>query len=164
MELEQQVKLTDNIHEKLDELKGERVEVRANLGRSKIAIYKGEITGTYPAIFIMEAERKRGKTSHQSFQYVDILTGVVEAYYEDGKPIFGEFVIDEDEDKDAPEVMLGGTAEQAHDVLTAVNETGEEMLGEAYTSQDDDIASMSEDASADVSACLDVIDTEEVLG
>ena len=164
MELDQQVKLTDNIHDKLSDLIGERVEVRANLGRSKIAIYNGKITGTYPAIFIMDAERKRGKTSHQSFQYVDILTGVVEAYYEDGEPIFGEFVIDENEDKDAPEVMLGGTAEEAHDVLTAANEPGEEMLGEAYVSQDDGGADVCIDVVDSVNASFESIDAEEVLG
>ena len=131
MELEQQVKLTDNIHEKMAELIGTNIEVRANLGRSKIAVYKGQVTGTYPAIFTMEAQRKRGKTSRQSFQYVDILTGVVETFDEDGNPLFDKFVLDEDSEEDAEEVMIGGTAEEAKDVFeAAVQATDEEILGE----------------------------------
>lgn len=131
MELEQQVKLTDNIHEKMAELIGTNIEVRANLGRSKIAVYKGQVTGTYPAIFTMEAQRKRGKTSRQSFQYVDILTGVVETFDEDGNTLFDKFVLDEDSEEDAEEVMIGGTAEEAKDVFeAAVQATDEEILGE----------------------------------
>ncbi len=136
MELEQQVKLTDNIHDTLSDLIGKRIEVRANLGRSKIAIYKGQITGTYPAIFTMEAERKRGKTSRQSFQYVDVLTGVVETFHDDGSSIFEKFVIDEEQNEEsASEVMLGGTAEDAKDVFeAALQSTDEEMLGSAMPS------------------------------
>ena len=131
MDLDQQVKITDDIHDTLTNLIGETIEVRANLGRSKIAIYKGELTGTYPAVFTMEAERKRGRTSRQSFQYVDILTGVVEAYDSKGNLIFDQFIIDEEaSDKQKDEVMLGGSEKDAKDVLAALQASGEEMLGE----------------------------------
>ena len=31
----------------------------------------------HPQLFIMEVDRKRGRTARQSYQYVDVLTGMV---------------------------------------------------------------------------------------
>ena len=93
MDLAQQVKLVDSIHDKLDELVGQRLRVRANMGRSKIIESEGVLTQVHPKLFIMELDRKRGRTARQSYQYVDILTGTVELS-QNGEPIFEPFIIE----------------------------------------------------------------------
>ena len=45
----------------------------------------------HPQLFIMELKRKRGRTSRQSYQYVDVLTGTVELL-QNGEPIFEPFI------------------------------------------------------------------------
>ena len=41
----------------------------------------------HPQLFILEVDRKRGRTSRQSYQYVDVLTGMVELS-QNGEPLF----------------------------------------------------------------------------
>ena len=41
----------------------------------------------HPQLFIMEVDRKRGRTARQSYQYVDVLTGMVELS-QNGEPLF----------------------------------------------------------------------------
>lgn len=96
MDLAQQARIVDSIHDTLDGLVGQRLRVRANMGRSKIIESEGVLTQTHPKLFIMEVDRKRGRTARQSYQYVDILTGTVELS-QDGKPVFEPFVIEPDE-------------------------------------------------------------------
>ena len=45
----------------------------------------------HPQLFIMEVKRKRGASARQSYQYVDVLTGMVELS-QDGQPLFGSFI------------------------------------------------------------------------
>jgi uncharacterized protein Veg len=78
MDLEQQGQLVGIIREKLTELSGERLKIRANMGRSRIMECEGVITQAHPQLFIMELELRRGNVRRQSYQYVDILTGTVE--------------------------------------------------------------------------------------
>lgn len=42
----------------------------------------------------MEVKRKRGASARQSYQYVDVLTGMVELS-QDGQPLFGSFIEEE---------------------------------------------------------------------
>lgn len=91
MELEQQVKVVDSIHQKLDEFVGQRLSVRANMGRSKIVESEGVLVQVHPQLFIMEVDRKRGRTSRQSYQYVDVLTGTVELS-QNGESLFGSLI------------------------------------------------------------------------
>ncbi|WP_028263517.1 Veg family protein [Atopobium fossor] len=85
----------DLIREKLEELQGQRLRVRANLGRSRIVERAGVLVGVHPSLFIVEVEERRGRTARQSYQYVDVLTGTVELYDSDtGEKIF-DFVIEE---------------------------------------------------------------------
>ena len=44
----------------------------------------------------MEVDRKRGRTARQSYQYVDVLTGMVELS-QNGEPLFEAFVPDAEE-------------------------------------------------------------------
>lgn len=96
MDLEKQAQLIDMIHGTLDDFVGKRLRVRANMGRSKIVESEGVLTQTHPRLFIMEVERKRGRASRQSFQYVDVLTGTVDLF-KDGEPIFSAPFVPEPE-------------------------------------------------------------------
>jgi uncharacterized protein Veg len=64
------------------------------MGRSKIIECEGVLTQAHPQLFIMEVERKRGRITRQSYQYVDILTGTVELMYlENDEPLFPALVV-----------------------------------------------------------------------
>ena len=93
--------IVDSIHDTLGGMVGERLQVRANMGRSKIIESEGTLMQVHPQLFIMEVDRKRGRTARQSYQYVDILTGTVELSHE-GEAVFEPFVIDSAEDENAP--------------------------------------------------------------
>ena len=93
MDLATQAKIVDSIHATLDDFVGQRLKVRANMGRSKIVESEGVLTQVHPRLFIMEVDRKRGRKARQSYQYVDVLTGTVELS-QNGEPLFGAFVED----------------------------------------------------------------------
>ena len=78
MDLAKQAKIVDSIHDTLHDFVGQRLKVRANMGRSKIVESEGVLMQVHPQLFILEVDRKRGRTSRQSYQYVDVLTGIVE--------------------------------------------------------------------------------------
>ena len=101
MDLVKQAGIVDNIHDTLNDFVGQRIKVRANMGRSKIVENEGILTQVHPRLFIREVERKRGSKSRQSFQYADVLTGMVELS-QNGEPIFGEFI---EEDDPAPQPL-----------------------------------------------------------
>jgi hypothetical protein len=63
------------------------------MGRSKIVESEGVLTQVHPRLFVMEVDRKRGRTARQSYQYVDVLTGTVELS-QNGEPLFEPFVIE----------------------------------------------------------------------
>ncbi len=93
MDLAKQAGIVNSIHDTLNDFIGQRLKVRANMGRSKIVESEGVLTQVHPQLFIMEIDRKRGRTARQSYQYVDVLTGMVELS-QDGEPLFEPFVID----------------------------------------------------------------------
>jgi uncharacterized protein Veg len=89
MDLARQATIVSRIHDTLAEKTGKRLKVKANLGRSKIIECEGVLTQAHPQLFIMEVERKRGRITRQSYQYVDILTGTVELMHvETDEPLF----------------------------------------------------------------------------
>ena len=77
------------IQEKLSGMVGDRVKVKANMGRTRVIERMGVIKGVHPAVFIIEVDERRGRKSRQSYQYVDVLTGTVELFDpETGEHIF----------------------------------------------------------------------------
>ena len=77
------------IQEKLTEMVGDRVKVKANMGRTRVIERMGVIKNVHPAVFIVEVDERRGRKSRQSYQYVDVLTGTVELFDpESGEHIF----------------------------------------------------------------------------
>ena len=93
MELEKQANIVGAIHDRLDQYVGQRLSVRANMGRSKIVESEGVLVQVHPQLFIMEVDRKRGRKTRQSYQYVDVLTGMVELS-QNGEPLFEPFEIE----------------------------------------------------------------------
>ena len=83
------VNKVDEIREKLVGLQGERIKVKANMGRSRIVERAGKLVMAHPSLFIVEVEERRGRTARQSYQYVDVLTGTVELFdFETGERLF----------------------------------------------------------------------------
>ncbi|MDO5329082.1 MAG: Veg family protein [Coriobacteriia bacterium] len=95
MDLQQQAKIVSSIRTKMQESIGQRLFVRVNLGRSRINENTGTLVQAHPSVFICDLEYRRGRVAKQSFQYADILTGVVEVY-QHHKPMFGPFNIEPD--------------------------------------------------------------------
>ncbi len=77
-EPEEPVNKVEAIHEKLESMMGERVKVRANMGRSRIVEREGTLLQAHGSLFILEVDERRGRKARQSYQYVDVLTGAVE--------------------------------------------------------------------------------------
>ncbi len=113
MDLQKQAKIVDSIHDTLNDFVGSRIKVRANMGRSKIVESEGVLTQVHPRLFIMEVERKRGRKARQSYQYADVLTGMVELS-RDGEPLFGSFI---DESQPEPQGSTAGLFEDEERVV-----------------------------------------------
>ena len=83
------VNRVDEIRDELGRLEGRRLRVKANMGRSRIVERAGTLVHAHPSLFVVEVEERRGRTSRQSYQYVDVLTGTVELYdAESGERLF----------------------------------------------------------------------------
>ena len=96
MELEKQANLVGDIRAELMDRINTRLKVRANMGRSKIVECEGTLMQAHPALFVVEVDHKRGRKARQSYQYVDVLTGMVELS-QNGEPLFEPFVPEGDE-------------------------------------------------------------------
>ena len=98
MDLAKQAQIITTIHDTLTEFVGQKLRVRANMGRSKIVESEGVLMQVHPQLFIMEVQRKRGASARQSYQYVDVLTGMVELS-QNGEKIFGSFIEEDTEEE-----------------------------------------------------------------
>mgnify|MGYP002733316652 FL=1 len=89
------VNRVDEIKDRLRDLEGQRVKVRANMGRSRIVERAGTLVHVHPSLFVVEVEERRGRTALQSYQYVDILTGTVELFDIDSGERLFDYVAEE---------------------------------------------------------------------
>lgn len=89
------VNRVDQIRDELKSLEGERIKVRANMGRSRIVERAGTLIQAHPALFVVEVEERRGRRARQSYQYVDVLTGTVEIYDINTGERLMDFTVDE---------------------------------------------------------------------
>ena len=89
------VNRVDEIKDRLRDLEGQRVKVRANIGRSRIVERAGTLVHVHPSLFVVEVEERRGRTARQSYQYVDILTGTVELFDIDSGERLFDYVAEE---------------------------------------------------------------------
>ena len=80
---------TEQIRSSLTGMKGDLVAIKANMGRSKVLERQGTVLETHPELFIVKVHEKRNRTIRASYQYVDVLTGVVELFDpESGESLF----------------------------------------------------------------------------
>lgn len=106
MELEKRARIVDDIRAELQTRIDTRLKVRANMGRSKVVECEGILIQAHPSLFILEIDRKRGRKARQSYQYVDVLTGMVELFdVETGQPIFDTLVENNEEPGAAPALL-----------------------------------------------------------
>ena len=89
------VNRVDEIKDRLRDLEGQRIKVRANMGRSRIVERAGTLVHVHPSLFVDEVEERRGRTARQSYQYVDILTGTVELFDIDSGERLFDYVAEE---------------------------------------------------------------------
>ena len=89
------VNRVDEIKDRLRDLEGQRMKVRANMGRSRIVERAGTLVHVHPSLFVVEVEERRGRTARQSYQYVDILTGTVELFDIDSGERLFDYVAEE---------------------------------------------------------------------
>ena len=89
------VNRVDEIKDRLRDLEGQRIKVRANMGRSRIVERSGTLVHVHPSLFVVEVEERRGRTARQSYQYVDILTGTVELFDIDSGERLFDYVAEE---------------------------------------------------------------------
>ncbi|MDD6417443.1 MAG: Veg family protein [Paratractidigestivibacter faecalis] len=89
------VNRVDEIKDRLRDLEGQRVKVRANMGRSRIVERAGTLVHVHPSLFVVEVEERRGRTARQSYQYADILTGTVELFDIDSGERLFDYVAEE---------------------------------------------------------------------
>ena len=89
------VNRVDEIKDRLRDLEGQRVKVRANMGRSRIVERAGTLVHVHPSLFVVEVEERRGRSARQSYQYVDILTGTVELFDIDSGERLFDYVAEE---------------------------------------------------------------------
>ena len=89
------VNRVDEIKDRLRDLEGQRIKVRANMGRSRIVERAGTLVHVHPSLFVVEVEERRGRTARQSDQYVDILTGTVELFDIDSGERLFDYVAEE---------------------------------------------------------------------
>ena len=115
MELEKRARIVDDIRAELQQRIETRLKVRANMGRSKVVECEGILMQAHPSLFILEIDRKRGRKARQSYQYVDVLTGMVELFdVETGKPIF-ETRVENGEEPGAHAILIDDEDEENED-------------------------------------------------
>lgn len=78
MDTMNQVEVVGRIRSDLESMMGERMRLKANMGRSKVLEREGVLEQTHPSLFVLKIEEKRGRTARVSYSYVDVLTGTVE--------------------------------------------------------------------------------------
>ncbi len=82
-DLMHRAEVVNRIRDDLEGMAGGRVHIRVNHGRSRIVEREGTLVATHPALFVIELQEKRDRTSRASFQYADVLTGTVELSHSD---------------------------------------------------------------------------------
>ena len=90
----------DEIRDKLKELEGSRMKVRANMGRSRIIERTGTLIAAHPSLFVLEVDERRGRKARQSYQYVDVLTQMVTLSDIDTGELLFDFGLDEPEEEE----------------------------------------------------------------
>lgn len=78
MSAPEQVDVVGRIRTDLANMMGDRMRLKANMGRSKIIERVGVLEQTHPSLFVVKVDEKRNRSQRVSYSYVDVLTGTVE--------------------------------------------------------------------------------------
>lgn len=70
--------LVSKIKDDLEPYLGEKMKLKANIGRCKIIEREGVLTETHPHLFIICVEEEEERSRLISYSYVDVLTKTVE--------------------------------------------------------------------------------------
>ena len=90
MDISEQTQLIEKIKATLEENMGEKVHVEQDLGRSRVSANTGVVYQVHPRLFILEVTRKRAPKARLSYQFADILTGIVKVS-KNGEPMFEDY-------------------------------------------------------------------------
>jgi uncharacterized protein Veg len=80
-----QADVVGRIRTDLENMMGDRMRLKANMGRSKIVERVGTLEEIHPALFVVKVDEKRNRTARVSYSYVDVLTGTVELIHPDSQ-------------------------------------------------------------------------------
>lgn len=83
-----QLERIDEIKTKIEELMGQTVQIRANITKSRTVEYPAKIKHAHRSFFVIEMEARRGRLVTQSFQYADVLMGIVQLFDDNGDAYF----------------------------------------------------------------------------
>jgi len=75
--VKERLKIMERIKDRLEKLIGRKIIIRANKGRKVIIEREGQIEKLYPNIFVVKVYEKGKRVSKASFNFADILTGIV---------------------------------------------------------------------------------------
>lgn len=78
MAVNPQPDVVDKIKSDLRSLVGNKLKLRANMGRCKIIEREGILEETHPNLFVVNVHEKRGRNRRISYSYADVLTKTVE--------------------------------------------------------------------------------------
>lgn len=79
----------EEIRTSLEEMRGQPIKVKANMGRSKVFEREGVVHQIHPSLFVIEILEKHQRTARATYQYSDVLTRQVElSYPETGEMLF----------------------------------------------------------------------------
>ncbi len=69
----------NSIKDRFTELVGEDIVVTVEMGRSRTVTHEGELSDTYPAVFVVELENE-GEDLYDrvSYSYADVLTDTIQ--------------------------------------------------------------------------------------
>lgn len=73
-----------SIKNKFDELIGEDIVITVDAGRSKTITHEGVLSGTYPAVFVVELDNGDEESYDRvSYSYTDVLTDTIQIDFPD---------------------------------------------------------------------------------
>ncbi|GAB4277391.1 MAG: Veg family protein [Coriobacteriia bacterium] len=72
------VDVVSRIRSDLENMMGDRMRLKANLGRSRIVERVGTLEEIHPSLFVVSVEEKRNRKARVSYSYADVLTGTVQ--------------------------------------------------------------------------------------
>lgn len=75
--VKERFRIMERIKDKLENLIGKKVRIRANKGRKVIIEREGQIEMLYTNIFVVKVYERGKRVSRASFNFADILTGIV---------------------------------------------------------------------------------------